>query len=121
MIEREKRPAGLLTATDELRQLIIENPRLPLLVFAGEDCNCGDWSYMSCSSCHAEKGEFLNCMQEVNDERCYCDRDDFEEDLADRLYDDWDGTEQEFEIFLGKRLEEYKPYWKDCIILYVNN
>lgn len=35
MLEREKRPTSLLTASDELRKLIIENPGVPLLVFAG--------------------------------------------------------------------------------------
>ena len=44
MKELEQRPTGILTATDELRKLIVENPGLPLLVFAGEDCNSGDWS-----------------------------------------------------------------------------
>ena len=47
MNEYEKKSTGLLHATDELRQLILENPELPLLVFAGEDCNSGDYSYMS--------------------------------------------------------------------------
>lgn len=120
MKELEKRPTGILTATDELRKLIVENPGLPLLVFAGEDCNSGDWSYMSCSHCSAELGEFLDCMQEVNDERCYCDRDDFREDMED-CYSDFDGSDSEFEQFIEDRLEEYEPYWKKCIILYVDN
>lgn len=45
MNEYEKKRTGLLHATDELRQLILENPELPLLVFAGEDCNSGDYSF----------------------------------------------------------------------------
>lgn len=32
-------PSGLLHSADELRQLIRENPTLPLLVFAGENAN----------------------------------------------------------------------------------
>lgn len=120
MTEFERKPTTLLTASDELRQLIIDNPGLPLLVFAGEDCNSGDWSYMSCSSCHAEKGEFLDCCQTVNDERCYTDRDDFQEDLED-CYSDFDGSDREFEEFIEKKLLEYEPYWRECIIFYVNN
>lgn len=120
MTDFERRPSELLTASDELRQLIIENPGLPLLVFAGEDANCGDWRYMSCSSCIAGKGEFLDCMQEINEERCYTDRDDFQEDLED-FYADFDGNDEEFEKFVKNKLMEYEPYWRDCIIFYVNN
>ena len=43
MTEYEKESTWLLHATDELRKLILENPELPLLVFAGEDCNSGDY------------------------------------------------------------------------------
>ena len=38
-----KLETGLLHATDELRELILQNPELPLLVFAGEDSNNGEW------------------------------------------------------------------------------
>lgn len=113
---------GLLSSAEELRQLVIDNPGLPLLVFAGEDANCGgDYSYMSCSRVRASVGEYLDCMQTVNDCKCYIDRDDFEEDLADSLYDDFEGTDKEWNRFLKKKLSEYDPYWKDCIILYVDN
>ena len=125
MLERERRPTSLLTATDELRQLVIDNPGVPLLVFAGTDCNSGDYCYMSCSSCSAALGEFLDCMQEVNDERVYTDRDEFQEALDDYLYDheshDWDGTDNEWDDYTQRRFEEYAPYWKPCIILYVDN
>ena len=120
MLERERRPTSLLTATDELRQLILDNPGVPLLVFAGDDCNSGDYSYMSCSSCSAALGEFLDCMQEVNDERVYTDRDEFQEALED-YYSDFDGSDREFEQFIEDRMMEYEPYWKQCIILYVDN
>ena len=125
MKELERRPTKLLTASDELRRLIIENPDLPLLIFAGEDANPGDYSYTSCSSCHAEVGEFLDCMQEVNDERCYTDRDTFAEDLADNLYgdlhDDWTGTDGEWDKYVEDQVAEYNPYWRKAIILYVDN
>lgn len=117
----ECKPTGLLHATDELRQLIIDHPELPLLVFAGEDANDGgDFSYMSCSCVNAYVGEYLNCAQTVNDCRCYTDRDDFREDV-EYQHSDFDGSEQEFEQFIERILEEYEPFWKPCIILYVNN
>lgn len=120
MKEHETRSTKLLHTTDELRKLIIENPDLPLLVFAGEDANSGDYSYMSCGYVSASKGEFLDCVQEINDERCYTDRDDFQEDL-EYNNSDFDGSDAEFEKFIENKLMEYEPYWKPCIIVYVNN
>lgn len=44
MTNDEHRPTGLLHTADELRQLIRNNPTLPLLVFAGEEANSGDYT-----------------------------------------------------------------------------
>jgi len=118
----EFKTTGLLSSASELRKLIIENPDLPLLVFAGEDANSGNyWGYMSCSYVSADVGEFLDCMQTVNDEKCYCDRDDFEEDIINSLYDYYDEPDDVFEKRIKEELAKYEPYWKPCIILYVNN
>lgn len=125
MTDFECKPTNLLCATDELRELILKYPDYPLLVFTGYECNSGDWSYMSCSYIHATVGEFLDCMQLVNEEKCYMDRDDFAEDLADCLYyseyHDWDGSDNEWDDYVDRRIEEYDPYWRPCIILYADN
>lgn len=124
MTENEKNPTGLLNSAEELRQLIIDNSDLPLLVFAGENCNSGDWSYMSCGYVKASKGEFLDCAQEINDERCYTDRDEFEEDIADNMaYDSQYEAlpDDEFDALVKQKAAEYESYWKPCIILYVDN
>ncbi len=125
MTNDERRPTGLLHSADELRQLIRENPTLPLLVLAGEEANIGDYSYMCCSYIKAYKGEFLDCAQTVNDCMCYTDRDEFEEAVADSLadvdYTDVDYTDEEFDALVKKTVAEYDPYWKPCIILNVDN
>ena len=92
----------------------------PLLVFAGEEANSGDYPYMSCSYIKAYKGEFLDCTQTVNDCMCYTDRDEFEEAVADSLADG-DYTDEEFDALVKKTVAEYDPYWKPCIILNVDN
>lgn len=121
MAPEECKPTGILNSAQELRQLVIDNPDLPLLVFAGEDANSGgDYSLMSCSSVRAYIGEFLDCCQNVNDEKCYTDKDDFKEDL-ENLHYDFDGSDDEFEIFIENLLVEYEPYWKKCIVLSVDN
>ena len=119
LVETVKLETGLLHATDELRELILQNPELPLLVFAGEDSNNGEWGYMSCSSVKAVIGEYLDCEQTVNDERCFTDRDDFQEEMEDKC--DFTRTDEEFAEYIKARMAEYEPYWKPCIILYVDN
>ena len=121
MKELEKRVTDPVHETDELRKLLIENPGVPLVIFAGEYASLGDYAYIS------YKGEILDCMQEVNKEKLYIDRAEFEEDLYDYLYeyyemaDSYDGTDENFEAYFKNQLKEYEPYWKDAIILLVNN
>lgn len=124
MTNKERKPSGLLHSADELKQLIVENPDLPIVVFAGDDANIGDYSYTSCSYIKAYKGEFLDCAQTVNDCMCYTDRDEFEDDVADALA----GEEQyralpvdEFNFFVERTVNEYDDFWKPCILLHVDN
>ena len=35
MTQDERKPTGILNSAEELRKLILDNPGLPLLVFAG--------------------------------------------------------------------------------------
>lgn len=121
MTDFERKPTGLLRSADELRELIIMNPSLPIIIFAGEDSNNGDYSYTSCSYIKAYKGEFLDCMQTVDDERCFTDRDEFREALEDHLADCGKFTNKEFDTLIEKQLAEYEPYWEPCICLYVDN
>lgn len=124
MKEYEKTPTGLVFPTDELRRLMMENPDLPLVVLAGEEANPDrEYTYMFCGSVRANLGEFLDCNQAVNDECSYFDRDEFEEDLEEKLADEAPAgmIEEDFQALLKKELAEYEPYWKPCIILTVNN
>lgn len=130
MTREERKPTGLLHSADELKQLIVENPDLPILVFAGCNANNGDYYYMSdsyymsCSHVSAKKGEFLDCGQQINERRCYTDRDDFADDIASIL----DGKEQyldlsedEFDTLVEQTVNEYDDFWKPCILLLVDN
>ena len=124
MREFEKRGTGTVHAADTLKKLIKENPDLPLVIFAGEEANNGGYSLMACTSAHAEIGEILDCMQEINDEILYTDREQFEDEIRDGLLYDDDNDEKPEEWFEEetKRIAaEYEPYWKRCIILKVDN
>lgn len=124
MKECEKKATPYLLTGKKIKTLIAENPDLPLVFLASDDANNGEWSAMFCSSVSAEIGEFLNCKQEVNDEMCFTDRDDFEDAIygnivnSDAYYDhsaEWCEKEAE------RIAEEYAPYWEKCIIVTVGN
>ena len=122
MRKEEKRPTGLFHKGDALRKLLLEHPDLPLLVFATDDANSGDYSTMSCGSIFAEVGEFLDCMQEIDDERVFCDREDFNDAVYDSLDNmRWYASQDELEQDAEHKAEEYDQYWKPCIILTVGN
>ena len=122
---------GLLYKTDYLKKLILENPELPLLVFAGSEACPEDWCSCACSDVRAEIGEFLDAetdfMSYYDDAgMCYEDRIQFEEDLADWLEDNEREnhpgmTEDEWDAEVERRIREFDPYWKKCIILRVDN
>ena len=118
----KRRETKVVFNTDELRQLIMDNPTLPIAVLAGPDANIDYGGWMFCSRVSVHKGEILDCEQEVNDERIYTDRDDFEEDLTDYLSYEYDSpNEYDFDEVVKEKLAEYEPYWKECILIYADN
>lgn len=68
-----------LNDTTVLRNLIIENPELPLLIFCGEDCWHDEYSY---EQADASDG----CIKEVTLYNNYwLDKEDYEEELSNDL------------------------------------
>lgn len=124
MTNKERKPSGLLHSADELKHLIVENPDLPIVVFAGDDANTGDYGFMSCSCVRAQEGEFLDCKQKIDACKCYTDRDDFEDDVADFLAGEEqyrDLPDDEFNALVEQTVNEYDDFWKPCILLHVDN
>jgi len=108
--------------TDGLRKMILENPDLPIVILADNEIAKDD-SFNSWVAPDARFyiGEILDCEQDINDERIYSDRDDFEEDLQDCLADSGDydeTTDEEFDAVVKAKLAEYEPYWKKVIIIH---
>lgn len=121
MLDREKQPTGLMHSGEQLRKLLIEHPDLPLLVFAKDSANSGDYYAMSCTDISAEVGEFLDCQQQYNDCYCFTDRDEFRDEIAETVYLDQEITDEQFERETERIFAEYEPYWKPCIIMTVGN
>lgn len=126
-------PFDLTQKAEELRQLILNNPDLPIVVLAGEEANCGgDYYWMYCSSISFRITEILDCETPYSD--CVCsDRDSFEEDFEEWLWDematelrdrgiyDAEPSEDEFQARLKEEKERYGPYWKKVIAIYADN
>lgn len=114
------KPLNMFTKqTDELKKLIAEHPDYPIVVLCSYEV-CGDddfywWYAPHISFCI---GEILDCEQDINDEKVYTDRNDFEEDLTDTLgynEDYAEATDEEFDAIVKAELAKYEPYWKKVI------
>lgn len=118
--KKKYRPLNMFTAqTDELKKLIAEHPDLPIVVIVNAEVVADDgYNWWYAPDISFSLGEILDCEQDVNDEKVYVDRDDFEEDLADILGDSGDydeTTDEEFDKIVQEELKKYEPYWKKVI------
>ena len=113
------RPLNMfIKQTDELKKLITEYTDYPIVVMVANEV-IGDeycWWYAPCL--RFDIGEILDCEQDINDEKTYIDRDDFEEDIqynleCDERFDDL--TDEEFDAEVKRIMDEYEPYWKKVI------
>ena len=92
--------------TDEyksLKQLIIDNPILPMIFFASDDCNDGDYN-LEQANAMGYIGHILNCKSDElpRDDKIYMDEEDF-----DNKVNEW----------MGK----LEPYWEKYIIVEVRD
>ena len=115
MTNKKKTIKTSLENTKELRQMIIDNPDLPLVIFAGEYA-WGDNGY----------GYELTQVNSVRIEElyCYCDYYCDEEEYTDSLRDDLgneenykDMLDDEFDKMIESIVENTK--FTKCIVIYV--
>ena len=98
-----------LKQTDELKELIAKYPDYPIVVLVDSEVVADDYGWWYAPEIRFGIGEILDCEQDVDDEKTYIDRDEFEDDLRDKL--SWD------EIYdkIGEQPDEYNYTY--CIIL----
>ena len=121
-------PLNLSKPTDKLKELIKKYPYYPIVVLAGENASCGFW-WTYCSSLKFEVTEMLECKVPYEDDNIVCNsRDEFNDNLADWLWDKLGGCEnppkidqKEFEKRLANEKQKYEPYWKKVIAIYADN
>ena len=103
-----------LNDTSYLRQLILDNPDLPLLIFCGEESWCGDWAY---NQVDASKGviKTITLCDDV-----WVDEEEYVDWLTDKLtfsgeYQDM--SDEEFDRMIDQKVAE-TPFCK-AIVIYV--
>lgn len=112
-------PLDIIKDSAELRQLIADNPELPIAVIVSKDIidSDYDWTYTSQVCFYIE--DILDCELPFGNGHIFVG-DDYEyflDELDTYLQDYYerDITEEE----LDKALEEYKPCWKKAIVISV--
>lgn len=116
MMERE----SLAKQTDELKALIAEHPDYPIVVFAGEEANGGDYAWMLCSSVEFGVGKILDTDYFGYNDEIITDEDSLELIVEERLYDE--GLEgEQLEKAIKDKIKELEPYWKDVIFIWATN
>lgn len=135
----------LFADTTEFRKLVAENPELPIVFLVDSDVVAdGDYSSWYCSDVKCYKSVILDCDQSINDEKIYTDESDFEEDLEEYIWNNFEDysptchkcwgksrleceecgfepTDVEVGEILKKELGKYEPFWKECIIVHGMN
>ena len=113
-----------LGQTDELKRLIAEHPDYPIVVICASDVVSDNEGWWYAPNLSYSRGEILDCEQDINDEKTYADRDDFEKDVQDYIESN-DGmcnamTDEEFDRAVKEKVKEYEPYWKNVIIIWAD-
>ena len=112
----------LAKESDELKNLILEHPDLPLVVLVADDACFGDFSWTFCGSISFQIDEILDCDYVDSDDTVFTDRTRLEEKIADDLYDDYcDKPQEDYEAAIKRKLEELEPYWTKVIAIYAGN
>lgn len=103
-----------LDDTTELRNLILENPDLPLVVFCGEESWHDEWAYEQ-AEVH---GVSIQTLTIYND--TWADEDDYRERLSDNLCDEEeykDLSDEDYDKMLDEKVKETE--FVKAIVIYV--
>lgn len=114
---------GLIHDASELRNLILENPDLPIVVLVGDEANHGDYSWEYCMHVNCKIVFILDVRTPYDRDTIFTDRDDFEEEVSDYLWNKETSqlSESEYDAMVKAEVSKYDPYWKKVIAIYANN
>ena len=114
--------AGIVKDCTALRQMIIDNPDLPIVFSVSTEDYYDDYAfaYINENNVSCEVGEMLDCDVDWNNNIMFTDRGDFEESLENYLMTDYEIehlSDSDFEDVLNYHIEKFEPFWKKCILV----
>ena len=115
--------SDIASNSNELRNLIVSNPNLPIIVLAGGNANLDDTTWTCCYDMFAEIAEILD----TDDVPLYCDnvytdRNDFYDMLYEYLEDEYGAFDKtSLDDLFQKYIIKYESHWKTVIAVYVDN
>jgi len=114
---------GITQSTKELQKLIAEHPDYQIVIVAGRDAVCDEYDYTFCQRVNFEIGQVLDYYTPYDGEYVFRSEDDLREAIENALCDDesYNLSDDEFEKLIDEKVKEFEPFWKDVIIIYVNN
>ena len=109
--------------SNELKNLISENPELPIIFLAGSCANLDKETCTCCYETFAEIGEIIDTEEfPVCSDFVFHNRDEFYEVLYECLEDDYkDLDKTSLDDLFQKYVKEYEPHLKKVIAVYVDN
>ena len=116
------------TATAEILKLAREHPNYPITVLVSNEANSGDYGWEYATNVRVDIEEILDCNTKWwNSDYVCSDRDDFEEEAKDRIWDTLEEkigrepTNEEMEAVWKEVEKAHEPYWKKCIAIRADN
>jgi len=114
--------AGIVKDCTKLRQMIIDNPDLPIVFSVSTEDYYDDYAfaYINENNISCEVGEILDCDVDWHNNIMFTDRIEFEESLEDYLMTDFEIehlSDSDFEDVLNYHIEKFEPFWKKCILV----
>ena len=113
------RPLNMFTKqTNDLKELITQYPDYPIVVIVASEVVDDGYGWWYAPEIRFSIGEILDCEQNIDEEKTYVDRDDFEEDVQYNVECDENfenATDEEFDAEVKRIMTEYEPYWRKVI------
>lgn len=115
---------GVIHDSEKLRQLIAENPDLPIVVLAGDNASSEDWAWTYCAevSCSIDEILDVHTPYDCGGEKVFTDRDEFLEDIEESLYDrNPEMSPADIEAAAKREADMYEGCWRKVIAIWANN
>lgn len=107
------------TKTDELRELILQRPELPIVVLTDSDVVADGYGWWYGCNIYYSVDKLLY-INKYGDDTIIDDESDLKEYLENELadMDEYENlSDSEFDELVKAKLKEYEPLWTECIVI----